>query len=81
MVYKELELPTLYLAFLHVHKSTWGVGCSQPQANTFSFPALSKEAERVLRDLPAQARPISSYVSPRSSCAATSLSGCRGNIV
>ena len=59
-MYRELEFPTLYLAFLHVHKSTWGVGCSQPQANTFSFPALSKEAERVLRDLPAQARPVSS---------------------
>ena len=40
----------MYLAFLHVHKSI----SVQP------ILTLSKEAGRVLRDLPAQARPVSS---------------------
>ena len=55
IVYKDPELPTC------TYELVQSV-CAGFIVNTFSFRTLSKETERVLRDLPAQARPVSSSI-------------------
>ena len=59
-MYRELGLLTVFLAFLHVIQEHLEYRATGRPVNTFSFLTLSKETGRVLRDLPAQARPVSS---------------------
>ena len=60
-MYRGLEFLTMFLAFLVTcNIKTLGVSGHRPACQYFFFSTLSKETGRVLRDLPEQARPVSS---------------------